>query len=147
VRVGGVQDIDRLTRVWLSSGCLDAELDRERLDPITDLVADTADGVDGLSGRVVEVPVEVSLSGEVGADIAATHGDDHAGRLRVGWCEDLRFLVSDIDADFRHDLDRDGVDLVGGCGSGGADLDLIASELAEESGGHLRAAGVVDADE
>ena len=43
--------------------------------------------------------------------------------------------------------DGDGVDLVGGRGSGGADLDAVAGEVAQQAGGHLGAAGVVDADE
>ena len=47
----------------------------------------------------------------------------------------------------RHRLDRGGVDLVGGFGSGGADLDPVAGEVGEEAGGHLGTAGVVDADE
>jgi hypothetical protein len=57
------------------------------------------------------------------------------------------FWFGDVDADFPHGLDRGGVDLVAGEGTGGADLDPPAREVAEESGGHLRPAGVVHADE
>ena len=48
---------------------------------------------------------------------------------------------------FRHGVDGDGVDLVLRLGAGRADLDAAGAELAEVPGGHLGAAGVVDADE
>ena len=46
-----------------------------------------------------------------------------------------------------HGLDGGRVDLVGGLGTGGADLDPAPGKGGEERGGHLGAAGVVDADE
>ncbi len=46
-----------------------------------------------------------------------------------------------------HGLDGGRVDLVGRGGAGGADLDAVAGEVGQPGGGHLGAAGVVDADE
>ena len=40
-----------------------------------------------------------------------------------------------------------GLTVSAGRGSGGADLDRVAGEVVQEAGGHLGAAGVVDADE
>ena len=40
-----------------------------------------------------------------------------------------------------------GLTLSAGCGAGGADLDPPLAQGGEEGGGHLGAAGVVDADE
>ena len=40
-----------------------------------------------------------------------------------------------------------GVDRVGRCGAGGSDADRALGVVVEQGGGHLGAAGVVDADE
>lgn len=42
--------------------------------PSFDLVSDGSDGGEVLAGRVVQVPVQVSLAGEDGAGVAASHG-------------------------------------------------------------------------
>jgi hypothetical protein len=55
------------------------EFGEECLDSGLDLVADGSYGVDSLAGGVVELPVEVALAGEVGAFVAAAHGDDDIG--------------------------------------------------------------------
>jgi hypothetical protein len=89
----------------------------------------------------------VALAREVGAGVAASHGDDDVGFLDSFGGEDLGLGAGDVDADLSHRVDRDGVDLVGGFGSCGEDLDTVASEVLEESCGHLGASGVVDADE
>jgi hypothetical protein len=60
---------------------------------------------------------------------------------------DLGLLGGDVDAVLRHRGDSDGVDLVGGFGAGGTDLDGTTGKVGEISGGHLGPAGVVDADE
>lgn len=51
------------------------------------------------------------------------------------------------DAFFTHRLHRCGVHPFGRHGPGGADLDLAFGKVLEVGGGHLRASGVVDADE
>ncbi|KPC77113.1 hypothetical protein ADL26_03645, partial [Thermoactinomyces vulgaris] len=116
-------------------------------DAPLDLVADRADGVDALAGRVVELPVQILLAGEVRAGVAAAHGDAHVGGLDGVEGEDLRLLGGDVDAHLFHRLDGGGVDLVGRCRSGGADFDAVAREVGEPPSGHLGAAGIVDADE
>ena len=52
-----------------------------------------------------------------------------------------------VDADLGHGLDDGRVDVVGRGGAGGADDDPVAGVVGEQGGGHLGAAGVVDADE
>src|SRR5690606_32324297 len=85
--------------------------------------------------------------GEDRACVAAAHGDDDVGGLDGVGGEDLGLLGADVDAVFEHGVDGDGVDLVGGGGAGGPDLDGSAGQGAQVPGGHLGAAGVVDADE
>ncbi|ONH21790.1 hypothetical protein BL253_37875 [Pseudofrankia asymbiotica] len=53
------------------SGVGGKEFGEEFLDPGTDVVADRADGLEGLAGGVVEFPVLVAGSGEDGAGVAA----------------------------------------------------------------------------
>jgi len=57
------------------SGCR-RDLVDQGADASFDLVADGAHGVDALSGRDGEVPVEVARAGEDGAGVAAAHRDD-----------------------------------------------------------------------
>src|SRR5690606_525668 len=52
-----------------------------------------------------------------------------------------------VDAFLGHGLDGDRVDLVARLGAPGADVDRAVGEGAGVAGGHLGAAGVVDADE
>ena len=57
------------------------ELVDQLLDSLGDLVAGGADLVDGATFWVGEVPVEVALAGDVGALVAAAHGDHEVGFL------------------------------------------------------------------
>ncbi len=52
-----------------------------------------------------------------------------------------------FDAEFGHRCDGDGIDLVGGFGSGGADLDAVPGQMGQQRSGHLGAAGVMHANE
>lgn len=119
----------------------------EFLDAATDFVADGAHSIEALPGWVVELPVEVPLAGEDGADVAAAHGDDDIAGLDGVSGEDLGFLVGEVDAFFAHGFDYHRVDGVGRGRSGGADFDGVVGEVSEIAGGHLGAAGVVDANE
>src|SRR5699024_4867088 len=110
------------------------------------LVSDLADDVDGLAGGVDELPVLVAFAGEDGAGVAAAHGDDDVRGGHGVNGELLGFLTGDVDADLDHGRYGDGVDLLDGLGAGGADVDAVAGEVGEPSGGHLGAAGIVDAD-
>ena len=100
-----------------------------------------------MPGRVVELPVEVALAGEDGADVAAAHGDDDIAGLDGVGGEDLGFLVGEIDAFFAHGFGDDRVDGLGRGRSGGAHFDGVVGKVGEVAGSHLGAAGVVDADE
>jgi hypothetical protein len=115
--------------------------------PSPDFVADGSDVVDVLACGVVEVPVFVAFAGIVGAAVAAAHGDDHIGGFDGVCGEDFGLFGGDVDALFSQGLDGYGVDLVGGFGAGRADFDTAAREMVEVAGGHLGAAGVVDANE
>ncbi len=75
------------------------------------------------------------------------HGDDDLAVLDGVVVNDLGLLDADVDAELGHDLHRHGVDLPGGFAARTADRDATAGVLGEQSGGHLAAAGVVDADE
>src|SRR4051794_35130515 len=108
---------------------LGVDLGDEPLDKTLDLVADGADRIHALAGRVVELPVEVGLAGEVRAGVAAAHGDDVVGSLGCLRCEDLRFLVGDVDPQLGHRGYRGGVDPLSGDGAGGADLDPVARQV------------------
>ena len=68
--------------VWLSL----REVVNEFAHAPLNLIAEGVYRLDALHGWIVEFPVEVGLAGEVGADVAAAHGDDHGGRFGVfGW--------------------------------------------------------------
>src|SRR5690625_714372 len=131
----------------MGSGLRGEELGQQALDPAADVVADLADGLDALAGGVGQLPVLVADTGEVRADVAATHGDDDVGGFHGVGGEDFGLVGGDVDAKLLHRLDSDGVDLVGRGGPGGADLDLPLGQGGHEAGGHLGTAGVVDADE
>src|SRR5690606_24280585 len=107
-------------------------LGQQCFDPATDVVADGTHRVEALPGRVVELPVFVALTREVGADVAATHRDDDIRVLhRVGG-EDLGLLGGDVDAELGHRVDGGRVDLIRGHRSGGAHLDAVAGDVAQE---------------
>ena len=116
-------------------------------DAAFDVVADRPDVGGGEPVGVVEYPFFVAFAGKDRAGIAAAHGDHDVGGFD-GFCgEDLRGLARDVDALFGHGLDCDGVDLIAGHGSGGSDLNFAVGKFGEVAGGHLGAAGVVDAHE
>src|SRR5581483_196128 len=91
-----------------------AEVRQQDADTLLDLVADGADGVDALAGRVVEGPVLVARARHVGAGVATAHGDDDVGLAQHGVGPSFGVLGRDVDADFAHRLDRSRVDLIGG---------------------------------
>ena len=71
-----------------------------------------ADFVERPAGGVLELPVDVALAGDVGALVAATHGDDEGGRLHVVLVELERHVAADIDANLAHRLDDRRVDVL-----------------------------------
>src|SRR5581483_9081439 len=136
-----------LTNRSIKVNGLGVEFGEQLFDPGADVVADCTDNLDGLAGGVGELPVLVALAGKDRAGVTTAHGDDDIAFLGGGVVELLGVFGSDVDADLPHRLDRNGVDLVGGLGAGGADLNAGAGEVTQPSGSHLRAASVVYADE
>src|SRR5664280_2125598 len=66
-------------------------------NPPIDVIDDRADFLDGLPGRVFELPVEIALAGIDRAGIATTHGHDDvglSGRLIVQW---FREVLGDVE--------------------------------------------------
>src|SRR5690606_32842982 len=67
----------------------------------------------------------------------------HINRGRVDGIYRLALMLTDIDADFRHDLNGMGVDLLGH-GTRTHHLDLLAKEHSPKALGHLTAGGIGD---
>ena len=106
-----------------------------------------ADGVEVLAGRIVELPVLVALAGVDRAGVAAAHRDHDVGGAHDLVGERLRELLAHVDAELGHRLDDGRVDLVGRGAAGRADVDPALGAELDETGRHLAATGVVDADE
>ena len=133
-------------RDGLGAGCR-AQLGEEAANTALNVIADGADLVQGESGGVGEVPVEVALAWEYGAGVAAAHGDDEVGGLDLVAGERLRKLPGQVEADFGHGPDDGRVDLARGRRSCRCHPDAPGGLVIEQRGGHLGSAGVVDADE
>jgi hypothetical protein len=67
-----------------------------------------------LAGRVVEIPVLVTLTGEVVAGVAAAHRDDDISLADRVVLEQGAHAVADVDADLGQRLNRDRVEPDGG---------------------------------
>ena len=118
----------------------------EVLDAQLDLVADEADLVECLAGRVGDVPV-LDDRGNERASGAAREGDGPVGvQLHLG--QQLpRALVREVDADLPHGGDHFRPDLLARRVAGGLGADVFGRRAVEERLGHLGAASVVGADE
>src|SRR5690349_7074670 len=86
-------------------------------DAFFDVVADGAYRLDVLTGRVGQLPVLVTLAGDDGAGITATHRDHHVGGVHDLVGPEFRELAGDVDADLGHRCDCGRVDLVAGFGA------------------------------
>ncbi len=118
------------------------------LDAGADLVADEADFFGGASFGVGEGPVVAEEAGDVRAVVSAAHGDEEVGVLGEFGGELAGVGAGEVEADLLHDGEDFGVDAGAGVGSGGDGVSPGGvGELIEEGGGHLGAAGVVDAGE
>jgi hypothetical protein len=100
-----------------------------------------------LARGVVQLPVQVGLAGEDRAGVAAAHGHDVIRGLDCLRRQDLRRAGGQVDADLPHRRHGTGIDLLGRQDAGGTDVDASLGEVGQPDGGHLGAAGVVDADE
>ena len=59
----------------------------------------------------------------------------------------LRVVIGDVDADFRHGLDGEWVDIARGFGPGAGDPELVVERGAEDSFGEVRAAAIAGAED
>src|SRR5205085_863965 len=98
-------------------------------------------------GRVVELPVEVLLAGDDRTGVAAPHRDHDVGLPDRVVGQELRPLGGEIDVELGHRRDDGRVERAGGRAPGGPDVDATRGVAVEQRRGHLRATGVVDADE
>ena len=96
---------------------------------------------------IVELPVLVLLAGIDRAGVAAAHRDHDVGGAHDLVGERLRELLAHVDAELLHRLDTAG--LISSAGAMPAERTWMRPSRAQldEPGGHLAAAGVVDADE
>src|SRR3982074_3006447 len=102
-----------------------------------DLVADAAHGLDVLSGRVLEVPVLVSLARIDRTRVATAHRDHHVGPPhRVGG-ERFWKLLADVDADLLHRLDHARIERARRLAASRADKDTTTGLLIHERRRHL----------
>lgn len=89
---------------------------------------------DGQPGGVGQVPVEVARARVDEAGVAAAHQLHDIGCAHDFVGLGLGELLGYIDADLGQGVDDGGVDLVGGRGPGGADVDLARGVVVEEGG-------------
>lgn len=123
------------------------QLGGEACYPPLDFVPYRSNFFDRSAGGILERPVLVALAGMDRAGIPASHRHHDIGLTHVRVMKQLRLLVSEVDADLRHGLDRDRVDRAGRLAPGRQDLDAVAGEAPEETRGHLAATSVVNTNE
>src|SRR5664280_804086 len=79
-----------------------------------DVVSDRPDHLDGLAGRVGDIPVFVAFAGEDRAGVTAAHRDDHVGGADDVVCQGFGEGFGELDPPFGQRLDGQGVDLLVG---------------------------------
>ena len=127
-------------------GRLILKLLQQGVDPPRYLIAYAPDLVELKAGRIFELPVDITPAGDVGTLVAATHGDDDVRPLGVEPLETTRRRVRELGSELLHHLDDLRVNLLGRPRARGARL-VLGSLLAKQGCRHLRAPGVLDADE
>jgi len=123
------------------------ELGDELRDPAFDVVAQHADLGEREAGRVGELPVQVGLAGDERTLVTASHGHDDVGPLGQAGVQTPRRPSAEVDADLAHRVHDLRVDAVGGPCARRARLVPAVGGEGEQRLAHLRAAGVVEADE
>jgi hypothetical protein len=121
-------------------------------DFVADLAEDGEDLVFGAFGfgGVVEGPVvAIHLAGEDGAGLVgvAADGDDGFDFLGEEFVEVFGAVGGDVDTDFGHDFDGEGVDVTGGFGAGALDVEEVSGGGAEDAFGEVAAAGISGAED
>lgn len=128
--------IPRIFKDFLSFLLL-LKLGNKLLNAATYFIADWADSIKSMPGRVVKLPVEVAFTGEKGTSVPTSHGDYDIASLDSVGIEDLGFLIGNVDTFFAHGFDDHRIDGVGWGRAGGADFNSIASKMREVASGHL----------
>jgi hypothetical protein len=123
-------------------GC---ELSQQGLDASVDLFDDVADRFHRLTGRIVELPLDVALARVERAGITAAHGDDDVDGLCEVIAEELGEFVARIKAPFTQDCYDGGVELGGRLGPGREDFDSALRVVVEQDASSNTAPGVVGA--
>ncbi len=124
-----------------------AEVPQEIAYPELDLVTYEPDLLEAAPGGVVEIPFEIALPRIHGTDVTAAHCHDHIGFTDHGIGPELRPTRSNVDPDLAHRGDGGRVDPVAGLRARRKHLDSIATEVLQPPRRHLRAPGVVCAQE
>src|SRR6185295_5436788 len=137
----------RMHRKRRSQRWLVVELADQLDHPSLDLVAGRANLLQRPPLRVLQLPVEVAGAGDVGALVAAAHRHHEVGPFGVLGAELVGDAAREVDAELAHRLDHLGVHALAGRGPGRARLVALRGLALEERLAHLRAAGVVQADE
>lgn len=111
------------------------------------MVADVADCGGVGAGGVGQVPFLAAAAGDGGAGVAAAHADDDVGGVHDFLGPGFGEFPGDVDTDFAHGVDDALFDAVAGGGAAGPAGGAVTGEMGEESECHLRASGVVGAQE
>src|ERR1035437_7429963 len=99
-----------------SGCCLGAvqDLAEQGGDAGLDVVTDRPDHLDGLAGRVGNIPVFVAFAGQDRAGATTAHRDDHVGGMEAVVGQRFGEGFGDLDSPFGQGLDGQGVDLLVG---------------------------------
>ncbi len=100
-------------------------------------------------GRIVKGPVmPVHLAGEHGAGLAGivADGDDGLDFLVQEFGQRLGTMPGNVDPDFGHDLDGDGVDEAGWFRPGALDVDQPSRRAPQDAFGQVTATGIAGAE-
>jgi len=130
-----------------SAGRFSDEVLDEREDSAVDLVANGADVVNAVAGRVGELPVEVALTGVDGAGVAAAHGDQDVGRSGELVGEGFGKLLERSTPTSAMACTTAGLTSLAGLLPAERTLIRPLACLDRRPGGHLAAAGIVNAHE
>jgi hypothetical protein len=123
------------------------QLPNELVHTQVDFVADRAHGIQGLSGRVLEVPVEIPLAGDHRTLVAAAHRDHEIGLLGQLAGEGGWDAVGEVDAELVDDFDDFGMHVFCRGRARGQGSVSSVSGPREQGLAHLGAPGVLAADE
>ena len=103
--------IPRIFKDFLSFLLL-LKLGKKLLNAVTYFIADWADSIKSMPGRVVKLPVEVAFAGEEWTGVPTTHDDHDIASLDSVGIENFRFLFGKIDTFFAHGFNDGRIDRI-----------------------------------